>query len=110
MALYDVGIVGCWYWGNYGSLLNGYATFSLIKGMGLRPLNIVTPYNGFEPHAKKFFEAVYDSEDISECLPFERVNEFNNMCETFVTGSDQIWHNHPNRNEKERLYLSLIHI
>ncbi len=58
MALYDVGIVGCWYWGNYGSLLNGYATFSLIKGMGLRPLNIVTPYNGFEPHAKKFFEAV----------------------------------------------------
>lgn len=54
MALYDVGIVGCWYWGNYGSLLNGYATFSLIKGMGLRPLNIVTPYNGFEPHAKKF--------------------------------------------------------
>ncbi len=55
MALYDVGIVGCWYWGNYGSLLNGYATFSLIKGMGLRPLNIVTPYNGFEPHAKKIF-------------------------------------------------------
>ena len=28
MALYDVGIVGCWYWGNYGSLLNGYATFA----------------------------------------------------------------------------------
>lgn len=110
MALYDVGIVGCWYWGNYGSLLNGYATFSLIKGMGLRPLNIVTPYNGFEPHAKKFFEAVYDSEDISECLPFERVNEFNNMCETFVTGSDQIWHNHPNRNEKERLYDYFFHL
>lgn len=53
---------------------------------------------------------MYDSEDISECLPFERVNEFNNMCETFVTGSDQIWHNHPNRNEKERLYDYFFHL
>ena len=73
MALYDVGIVGCWYWGNYGSLLNGYATFSLVKEIGLKPLNIVTPYNGFEPHAKRFFEAVYEKDDISECLPFEEL-------------------------------------
>ena len=104
MALYDVGIVGCWYWGNYGSLLNGYATFSLVKEMGLKPLNIVTPYNGFEPHAKKFFEAVYEKGDISECLPFERVNEFNDKCNSFITGSDQIWHNHPDRDEKARAY------
>lgn len=110
MALYDVGIVGCWYWGNYGSLLNGYATFSLVKEMGLKPLNIVTPYNGFEPHAKKFFEAVYEKGDISECLPFERVNEFNDKCNSFITGSDQIWHNHPDRDEKARAYDYFFHL
>lgn len=108
MAKYDVGIVGCWYWGNYGSLLNGYATFSLLKNMGLKPLNIVTPNNGFEPHAKKFFEAVYEDSELSECLPFERVNEYNDMCDSFLTGSDQIWHNDPNK--KDRRYDYFFHL
>ena len=107
---YDIGIVGCWYWGNYGSLLNGYATFSLIKEIGLKPLNIVTPYNGFEPHAKRFFEAVYEKDDISECLPFERVNEFNDKCNSFISGSDQIWHNHSDRDEKARKYDYFFHL
>lgn len=88
---YDIGVVGCWYWGNYGSLLNGYATNYLLKSFGLRPLNIITPNNGFEPHAKKFFEVAYQKEDISELLPFERVHEFNDICGMFLTGSDQIW-------------------
>ena len=91
MRKYDIGVVGCWYWGNYGSLLNGYATNYLLKSFGLKPLNIVTPNNGFEPHAKKFFEAIYTQDDISPLLPFDRVNEFNDMCEMFLTGSDQIW-------------------
>jgi len=65
---YDVGVVGCWYWGNYGSILNGYATFSLLKSLGLSPLNIVSPYNGFEPHAKKFFDAVFKRKYKEEIL------------------------------------------
>lgn len=89
---YDIGIVGCWYWGNYGSLLNGYATYKILKSFGLSPLNIVTPYNGFESHAKKFFEAVYTEEDISPVYPFEKVHEYNDICDMFLTGSDQIWH------------------
>ena len=74
---YDVGVVGCWYWGNYGSLLNGYATYSLLTSFGLKVLNIVTPNNGFEPHAKKFFKIAYPENAISEVLPFERINEYN---------------------------------
>ncbi len=97
---YDVGVVGCWYWGNYGSLLNGYATFSILKSFGLSPLNIVTPYNGFEPHAKRFFEKVYDENDLSEVLPFERLGEYNGKCNSFLTGSDQIWHYNPNKGER----------
>ena len=90
---YDVGVVGCWYWGNYGSLLNGYATYSLLSSFGMNVLNIVTPNNGFEPHAKKFFKVAYPEEAISEVLPFERIKEYNDICDIFVTGSDQIWNN-----------------
>lgn len=110
MALYDVGIVGCWYWGNYGSLLNGYATFTLLKDMGLKPLNIITPYNGFEAHAKKFIDTVYSKEDISECLPFNRINEYNNLCDSFVTGSDQIWHNLVNDTSRSREFDYFFHL
>ena len=90
---YDVGVVGCWYWGNYGSLLNGYATYSILTSFGLKVLNIVTPNNGFEPHAKKFFKVAYPTDVISEVLPFERLSEYNELCDAFVTGSDQIWNN-----------------
>lgn len=95
---YDVGIVGCWYWGNYGSILNGYATHETLKSIGLSPLNIVSPYNGFEPHAKKFFEVAYKDDVISPVLPFERVHEYNDICDTFLTGSDQIWNYKPGKN------------
>lgn len=90
---YDVGVVGCWYWGNYGSLLNGYATYSLLTSFGLKVLNIVTPNNGFEPHAKKFFKVAYPENAISEVLPFERITEYNDCCNIFISGSDQIWNN-----------------
>lgn len=90
---YDVGVVGCWYWGNYGSLLNGYATYSILSSFGMKVLNIVTPNNGFEPHATKFFRIAYPKDAISEVLPFERINEYNKICDMFVTGSDQIWNN-----------------
>ena len=96
---YDVGIVGCWYWGNYGSLLNGYATAQVIKSFGLSPLNIITPYNGFERHAKRFFEVAYDKDDISPLYDFDRVPEFNKYCDSFLTGSDQIWHYNPNKED-----------
>lgn len=97
---YDIGVVGCWYWGNYGSLLNGYATFSILKSFGLSPLNIVTPHNGFESHAKKFFKIAYDENDISEVLPFERLSEYNKICDSFLTGSDQIWHYNPKKSDR----------
>ena len=90
---YDIGVVGCWYWGNYGSLLNGYSTYLILKSLGLSVLNIVTPNNGFEPHTEKLFNAVYPEEDISPVLPFKRVPEFNDNCDMFLTGSDQIWKN-----------------
>lgn len=102
---YDIGIVGTWYWGNYGSLLNGYATFAIIKSLGLSPLNIVTPYNGFEPHAKKFFEIAYDDSDISEALSFERVKEYNGICGQFLTGADQIWHYDPMKKDRRYDYF-----
>lgn len=102
---YDIGIVGCWYWGNYGSLLNGYATFSTLKSLGLSPLNIVTPYNGFEPHAKKLFEIVYNDSDISEVLPFEELHYYNTICERFLTGSDQIWKYDPNKTDRKYDYF-----
>lgn len=98
---YDIGIVGCWYWVNYGSLLNGYATFSILKSLGLSPLNIVTPNNSFENHAKKLFEIVYNNDEISDVLPFDQVEQYNNICGQFLNGSDQLWKFDPRKDNRK---------
>ncbi len=97
---YDFGIVGCWYWGNYGSILNGYATHYLLKSKGISALNIITPYNGFEPHAKQFFNSAYKKEDISPIMTFEELPLLNDICDSFLTGSDQIWKYDPQKADR----------
>ena len=88
---YDIGVVGCWYWGNYGSILNGYATYRILTSLGKDVLNIVTPGNGFEPHARRFFNIAYPKEAISDFLNFGELHELNSICDAFMSGSDQIW-------------------
>ena len=40
---YDVGVNGVWFGANYGSLLNGYATYKILKDLGYSVLMINKP-------------------------------------------------------------------
>ena len=95
---YDVGVNGVWFGANYGSLLNGYATYKILKDLGYSVLMINKPNasaNDWEvvnPHCLGFIQKFYPKESISELLPYSRLHELNNVCDTFLVGSDQIWH------------------
>ena len=95
---YDVAVVGVWFGANYGSLINGYAIYKLLKDMGLSVLMVNKP-NVLEtdgelqnPHCKKFIEKFYEKSEISAPLPYARLPELNKCCDIFLAGSDQIWH------------------
>ena len=95
---YSVAVVGVWFGLNYGSLINGYAIYKLLKDMGLDVLMVNKP-NVLEtdgelqnPHCKRFIKRFYEKSEISPPLPYDKLHELNKCCDIFLAGSDQIWH------------------
>lgn len=92
---YDVGILGVWYGCNYGSIATYYALYSIIKDMGKSVLMVhrpwIAPFNeeGMEKrHSMKFARSHYD---ISKAYHVDDIHELNDLCDSFVLGSDQLW-------------------
>ena len=95
---YDICVVGFWCGSNYGSLLNGYAVYCLLKKeFGKEVLMLQKP--GLkandteieEDHNIKFINKYYDSEDISPIMSYSQLLKLNEICDCFCSGSDQIW-------------------
>ncbi|MCD7865504.1 MAG: polysaccharide pyruvyl transferase family protein [Clostridiales bacterium] len=94
---YDVCLVGCWFGSNYGSLLNGYAVYNILKSFGLEVL-LLNKHNASNQdweicgtHNERFIKQFYPKEDVSPVIPFQHLNILNDYCDTFLAGSDQIW-------------------
>ncbi len=100
---YDIGVVGCWWGANYGSILNGYAVYNTLKSLGLSVLMIhkhnakKNDWEIYNTHNEKFIQNFYPVEDVSPIIPFSRLHELNDVCDMFLTGSDQIWNYGINR-------------
>ena len=109
---YDVCIAGFWYGANYGSLLNGYAMYRVLKDYGKEVLMLHKPGAAatdpevISGHNARFIQKYYDPEDISPLLPYNRLHELNEICDCFCAGSDQIWNY--NLSFHENLYLPFV--
>jgi coenzyme F420-reducing hydrogenase beta subunit len=93
---YDVGIVGIWSERNYGSEITYYALYEFIRAKGLEPLMIERPSEVPWPPNKTpvlFKDNPYQIYDL--CPLFHTKSEMyqlNQQCDTFIIGSDQMWH------------------
>ncbi|MDR2648209.1 MAG: polysaccharide pyruvyl transferase family protein [Clostridiales bacterium] len=93
---YDAAVLDFGWGMNYGSLLNGYATRSILKNLGYSVLHIQKPgakeddweINGTHNYD---FALRHYRDDISPFLPLSRMSELNNLCDMFIAGSDQIF-------------------
>ena len=92
---YDVGILGVWTGCNYGSIATYYALNKIITGMGYSVLMIDKPRLSNKrdvememTHSRKF---AYENYDISKSYLIKDIGELNEICDTFVIGSDQVW-------------------
>ena len=95
---YDVCVVGFWYGANYGSLLNGYATYRILEEKGKRVLMLNKPFSEYgdgelrpENHNRKFTTKYYPQDAISPLFTYEELPVLNKYCDCFCAGSDQIW-------------------
>lgn len=88
---YDIGIFGWWYNANYGATLTYYALNRAVSDMGY---SVVMLFRG-SPSATMpksvsidFAKRHYDISPRSEIKDLCR---FNDLCDTFLLGSDQLW-------------------
>lgn len=109
---YDICVAGFWYGSNYGSLLNGYSEYRILKDMGKEVLMLQKPgADKMDPeisegHNYRFVNQYYDKEDISPILSYGELSELNEKCDCFCAGSDQIWNY--NLSFHENLYLPFV--
>lgn len=91
---YDVGVIGLWFGINYGSMMTYFALNRVLEDMGLSVLMIDNPLPGNEQrrrrktHPYHFGRQYYK---ISGHRDLGQLHTLNQVCDSFIVGSDQLW-------------------
>ncbi|WP_207306454.1 polysaccharide pyruvyl transferase family protein [Arthrobacter sp. S41] len=94
---YDVAVLGWWYGKNYGSILTYYGLNRAIENLGHSVLMVHEPvgYNGFRvqwPNEILSMDfARRTGYEYTDQLHYSDLDQLNELAETFVVGSDQLW-------------------
>lgn len=91
---YDIGIVGWWYYYNYGSILTYYALNRALTGMGYSVLmihhsNDTCRVSKLENAFPENFIKKYCN--VSHFYSSRDMRLLNDRCSAFISGSDQLW-------------------
>ena len=95
----DVGIIGLWMTCNYGAILTDFALYRLLQDMGYDPILLdhslasgsIAQFMDPETPFRRFLR----EEGIETTRPLNTgsdVEELNDSIDTFMVGSDQMWH------------------
>ena len=108
---YDVGIMGLWSGCNYGSIMTYYALNRVVDSMGKSILMIDKPIlserdvEREETHSRRFGKEHYD---ISKQYRPNEMHELNDICDTFLIGSDQVWNYGISKNFGKLFYFDFV--
>ncbi len=96
MPKYDVGLVTFWFANNYGAILTAYSLYHHLTDKGYRVLMVDKPkfwWPGFS-HDKDPVARDFSDRYMVLSKPYNNhddIRELNNLCDTFIVGSDQMW-------------------
>jgi len=88
---YDVGIFGWWYNANYGANLTYFALNRAIQNMGKSVIMLWRAVIQMQPREEdwqRFADTYYH---VSPYISYDQLRTFNNYCDAFILGSDQLW-------------------
>ncbi|WP_162291879.1 MULTISPECIES: polysaccharide pyruvyl transferase family protein [Blautia] len=92
---YDVAILGVWYGCNYGSVATYYSLYSVVTNLGKSVLMVHRPWitaydeKGMERRESLKFARMHYN--VSESYNIKEIYKLNEICDTFLLGSDQLW-------------------
>lgn len=105
---FDVAIYGATVGTNYGGLITYYALYRAIEKAGYSTIMIPPPSSDVaksENHATRFSEEYLN---LAERYPLGEFDKYNNLADTFVLGSDQIWNYKLFPGRKLSFYLDFV--
>ena len=110
--VYDIGLYGLWSQCNYGSMIAYYALHQYLTERGHSVLMLELPAMGGQPlyehgwtHARRFAEEHYT---ISHVYSPQDMWKYNQMCEQFLLGPDQLWNFGVSRNYGRSFYFDFV--
>lgn len=114
---YDVGILGYWFNKNYGAVLTSYALYKAVEQCGYKTVLLDLPVT-----MDKIEGNYCDENEAGRCFISQNCNvserythrfqlsNLNQKCESFLVGSDQLWHTCRNqyRNKGGEFFLDFV--
>lgn len=94
---FDVAMLGWWYGQNYGSMLTYFALNKAVTNLGYSVVMVHESlgYNGWRVHWAKDIDPMKFAErqgyNITEQQHFSKNSNLNELADTFMVGSDQLW-------------------
>lgn len=104
----SVGIIGYWYATNYGSVVTYYALYKTIEELGYDAVLIDRPEVWNDPEGMDTISRLFLNSHcvVSDSCKWEDIRKLNDICETFVIGSDQVWTKDAMRIMKNMFFLN----
>lgn len=89
----DVGILGYWYATNYGSVITYYALYKIIENLGYTAMLIDRPEKEKDAEPLTVFSREFLNKycNISISPKWKDLEQINDLCDSFIVGSDQVW-------------------
>ena len=103
---FDVGIFGWWYTFNYGANISYFALNRAIQTIGKSVVmlwNSSNNFSGADTVQMGFAQRYYY---MSDHLTKENLSQYNEICDAFVLGSDQLWNPYLERIAGSEYFLS----
>ena len=109
---YDVGVYGLWYGHNYGSIATYYALSKVLESMKLSCVMIRNPIGReididslANSHPLKFAREQYE---VTPLYKLDEMYKLNDLCESFLIGSDQMWYYNLSRPNGQSYFLDFV--
>lgn len=107
---FDVGLIGYWYATNYGSVITYYALYKAIENMGYKTVILDRPDKLLDKEPQNVFPRQFMNRfaNVSDSYSHFEQGKFNNLCDKFVIGSDQVWTKGAIMNTGYRFFLDFV--
>ena len=110
---YDIGIYGLWYGHNYGSIITYYALNRVLNNMGYSTVMIRNPLGKKNvdieslrrSHSLRFATEHYE---FTPYYSLDEMKQLNELCDTFIVGSDVMWTYGLSRAYKQSYFLDFV--